>query len=175
MTPLLPPHVGADELDDPFWDGCRRHEFLLHVCRECSRAYWPAASCIDHGWAPMEWRPSSGRGEVFTYTVFHHAYMPWLADRVPYAIAVVRLDEGPFFHTDIVGCAPSEVAIGLRVEAVFEEAGEGWVLPHFRPISTDCRNCRHFGGWRRRLSKGGAGPPASVGGRDGLPTGRAVP
>jgi uncharacterized OB-fold protein len=47
---------------------------------------------------------------------------------------VVRLDEGPFFHTDIVGCPPSEVAIGLRVEVVFEEAGEGWVLPHFRPI-----------------------------------------
>jgi hypothetical protein len=63
--------------------------------------------------------------------------MPWLADRVPYAIAVVRLDEGPFFHSDIVGCAPSVVAIGLRVEVVFEEAGEGWVLPHFRPTPAD--------------------------------------
>ena len=125
MTPLLPPNVGADELDDPFWDGCRRHEFLLHVCSECDRAYWPAASCIDHGWAPMEWRPSSGRGEVHTYTVFHHAYMPWLADRVPYAIAV--------------GCAPSEVAIGLQVEVMFEEAAEGWVLPHFRPISVNAQ------------------------------------
>jgi uncharacterized OB-fold protein len=87
----------------------------------------------------MEWRPSSGRGEVHTYTVFHHAYMPWLADRVPYAIAVVRLDEGPFFHTDIVGCAPSEVAIGLQVEVMFEEAAEGWVLPHFRPISVNAQ------------------------------------
>jgi uncharacterized OB-fold protein len=49
----------------------------------------------------------------------------------------VRLDEGPFFHTDIVECAPSEVAIGLRVEVVFEEAGEGWVLPHFRLASAN--------------------------------------
>jgi len=49
----------------------------------------------------------------------------------------VRLDEGPFFHTDIVGCAPSEVAIGLPVEVMFEEAAEGWVLPHFRPISAN--------------------------------------
>ncbi len=76
MSRDIPPNFGADALDDPFWDGCRRHEFLLHVCSVCQRAYWPASSCIDHGWAPMTWRPSSGRGHIHTYTVFHHAYMP---------------------------------------------------------------------------------------------------
>ena len=49
------------------------------------------------------WVPASGTGEVFTYTVFHHAYDPRFADRVPYTLAVVQLDEGPFFHTDVVG------------------------------------------------------------------------
>jgi uncharacterized protein len=135
--PILPWQVAPDDLDDPFWDGCTRHRFLVHRCRECERAYWPASSCVDHGSRAMHWEPARGTGTVFTYTVFHHSYDPRFADRIPYAIAVVQLDEGPFFHTDIVECAPSEVAIGLRVEAVFEEAGEGWVLPHFRPTSAD--------------------------------------
>jgi uncharacterized OB-fold protein len=133
MTRLLPPNVGADELDDPFWDGCRRHEFHLHICSTCHRAYWPASSCLDHGWAPMKWQAASGKGEVFTYTVFHHAYLPWLIDKVPYIVAVVRLDEGPFFHSDILECAIDNVAVGMRVEVVYEDADDGWVLPHFRP------------------------------------------
>jgi uncharacterized OB-fold protein len=130
----IPPNFGADALDDPFWDGCRRHEFLLHVCSVCQRAYWPASSCIDHGWAPMTWRPSSGRGHIHTYTVFHHAYMPWLADRIPYIIAVVTLDEGPFYHSDIVECGIDEVAVDMPVEVVFRDEDDGWVIPHFRPV-----------------------------------------
>jgi uncharacterized protein len=67
--------------------------------------------------------------------VFHHAYDPRFADRVPYVIAVVALDEGPFFHTDVVGCGPDEVHVGLRVEAEFEDVGDGLGVPHFRPVA----------------------------------------
>ena len=134
MSRLLPPDIGADELDDPFWDGCRRHQFLVHVCTVCQRAYWPASSCIDHGWAPMAWQPAAGTGEIHTYTVFHHAYLPWLADKVPYIVAVVTLDEGPFFHTDVVECPVDAVGVGMRVEVVYEDAADGWVIPHFRPV-----------------------------------------
>ena len=81
----------------------------------------------------MEWVPASGRGTVHTYTVFHHAYDPALADVVPYAVAVVELDEGPFFHTDLVGCPIEDVAIGLEVEVVWELVDAQTVIPHFRP------------------------------------------
>jgi uncharacterized OB-fold protein len=133
MSQLLPPNIGADTLDDPFWDGCRRHEFLLHVCGVCHRAYWPSSTCIDHGWATMAWQPSSGRGVIHTYTVFHHSYLPWTADKVPYIIAVVKLDEGPFFHSDILECPIEDIAVDMPVEAVFLDAEDGWVIPHFRP------------------------------------------
>lgn len=131
--PLRPDHVAPDHLDLPFWEACARGEFLVHVCGDCGRAYWPSSCCIDHGAAPMRWVPASGRGEVHTYTVFHHAYDPRFADRVPYVIAVVLLDEGPFFHADVVGCAPEDVHVGLRVEAEFETVGDGIGVPHFRP------------------------------------------
>jgi uncharacterized OB-fold protein len=81
----------------------------------------------------MQWQPASGRGEVFTFTVVHHAYDRSLADKVPYAAAVVELDEGPFFHTDIVGCPPSAVRIGMRVRVTFASIDDETVLPHFTP------------------------------------------
>ena len=137
LTGPTPPDVGMDELDEPFWDACRRGEFLVHVCGECGRTYWPATACLDHGWAPMRWQPGSGRGVVHTYTVVHKAYLPWLAERVPYVLAVVQLDEGPFFHTNVVECAPSDVTVGMRVEMTFGEAADGWVLPYARPATDE--------------------------------------
>lgn len=130
---LRPGDVAPDDLDAAFWEGCRAHRFLVHRCGRCGRAYWPASTCVDHGSADMVWEPASGHGEVFTYTVVHHAYAPEYLDRLPYALAVVQLDEGPFFHTDIVGCAPSDVHVGMRVRVVFESVDDDTVIPHFTP------------------------------------------
>lgn len=130
---LGPSDAMVDELDLPFWRACADEQFLVHRCDSCGRAYWPASCCIEHGGATMQWVPASGRGVVHTYTVFHHAYDPSFADRLPYVIAVVTLDEGPFFHSDIVECAPEAVHVGMAVEVVYEHLEE-WTMPHFRPF-----------------------------------------
>ncbi len=128
-----PRDVVADDLDAPFWDACLRSEFLVHRCGRCSRDYWPASSCTEHGGDAMRWVPASGRGEVHTWTVFRRTYDPELGLPVPYIVAVIQLDEGPFFHTNLVDCAPEDVAVGLPVEAVFTELRPGVVIPRFRP------------------------------------------
>jgi hypothetical protein len=125
--------VAPDDLDAPFWAGCLERRFLLHRCAECGRAYWPASTCIDHGAAPMRWEPSNGRGEVHTYTIVHHAYSRDLLDRVPYALAVVRLDEGPFFHSDLVDCDLDDVHVGMRVRVTFDAIDDETVIPRFVP------------------------------------------
>ena len=132
---MQPPLPVLDHLSTPFWEGCKQHVFLVHRCLACGRAYWPASTCIDHGSSAMEWQAASGRAEVFTYTVVHHAYDRSLVDKLPYAATVVKLDEGPFFHTDIVGCAPSDVHVGMRVHVVFEAVDGDIVIPHFTPDS----------------------------------------
>jgi uncharacterized protein len=81
----------------------------------------------------MQWEPGSGRGEVHTYTVVHHPYDRSLVDKVPYAVAAVRLDEGPFFHSDIVGCDPDEVHVGMRVRVVYDALDADTVIPRFTP------------------------------------------
>ena len=122
-----PSDLAADDLDLPFWEAAVEGRFLVHRCGTCGRAYWPASTCVDHGSAAMAWDDAAGAGEVHTYTVVHHTYDP--AFPAPYVVAVVRLDEGPFFHTNIVGCPPDAVHVGMRVRAVFDDSG----LPRFAP------------------------------------------
>lgn len=118
----------AGILDAPFWDAWQRDEtFLLHCCKTCGRYDWPASCCVEHGREPMEWLATSGAGVIDTYTIFYRAYVKELAAEVPYTVAVVRLDEGPYFHTRIVGIPPDQVKSGMRV-CVRKSMGDNFPL-----------------------------------------------
>jgi uncharacterized OB-fold protein len=52
----------------------------------------------------------------------------------PYVVALVELDEGPRLISNIVGCAPEDVAINMPVEVCFEAAGD-FTLPRFTKAS----------------------------------------
>jgi uncharacterized OB-fold protein len=51
----------------------------------------------------------------------------------PYVIALVELDEGPRLISNIVGCAPEDVAIDMPVEVCFEDSGD-FTLPRFAEV-----------------------------------------
>jgi uncharacterized OB-fold protein len=127
----LPEQAMPDELDAPFWEACNRSEFVLHRCTICDRHYWPASCCVDHGGRSMEWVPATGRGVVETSTVFHRQYHP--AFPVPYNVVVVRLEEGPYFHSTVVECDLEALEVGMAVEVTFDEIAPGVRLPVFVP------------------------------------------
>jgi uncharacterized OB-fold protein len=74
----------------------------------------------------------SGRGTVYTYSVNGHDWFG--AGETEYVVAIVELDEQAGLHltTNIVGCASSEVAVGMAVLVEFEQHDDAW-LPIFRP------------------------------------------
>lgn len=123
---------GGDPLDAPFWDACRDGRFLVHRCNVCGKSYWPASRCVVHGAQDMRWVPASGRGELYSYTVLHHAYTPAMKDKVPYVVAVVKLEEGPFFHGNLVDCPLDDVRIGMPLQATMVPHESGLVVPMFR-------------------------------------------
>lgn len=128
-----PRDLAPDELDVPFWEACRRHEFLLQRSSRTGRYHWPAVCDPETGREGMEWVPASGRGVVHTFTIIHQPFRPELAERVPYNVVVVELEEGPLFHSNLVGCANEDIRIGMPVEVVFEDVSEDVTLPRFRP------------------------------------------
>lgn len=135
-TAALAVQFGGDPLDAPFWDACREGRFLLHRCEACGRHYWPASRCVVHGAQDMRWVAAPGRGTLYTYTILHHAYTPAMKAKVPYVVGVVKLDEGPFFHSNVVDCAPQDIAVGMPLEAVMAPHESGLTLPMFRHLKS---------------------------------------
>jgi uncharacterized OB-fold protein len=76
----------------------------------------------------------SGNGNVLSFTVNHQAWTPDLP--VPFVVAIVELVEqaGLRLLTNLVNCDVAEVAIGMPVQVVFEQADDIW-LPLFTPSS----------------------------------------
>ena len=132
-TPRRPLDFAPDDLDRPFWDGCRRHEFLLQRSRATGRHHWPAVCDPETGREGMEWVRASGRGVVHTFSIIHQVFRPELAERVPYNVVVIELEEGPFFHSNVVGCPNEAIHIGMPVEVVFDDVSDEVTLPRFRP------------------------------------------
>jgi uncharacterized OB-fold protein len=126
--------VGGDPLDLPFWNAISAGKFLLHRCNVCKRSYWPASRCVEHGPQSMSWVESSGRGTLYTYTVMHHAYTPSMKGKTPYVVAVVKLDEGPFYHANLIDCPLDDVVVGMPLQAVMQKHETGLVVPMFQPV-----------------------------------------
>jgi uncharacterized OB-fold protein len=70
----------------------------------------------------LGFRDCGAGGHVESAVVVHHAVHPGLKDRVPYAVAVVSLDDAPGCHAigNVVDAEPGDVTIGQAVTAVFE-------------------------------------------------------
>jgi uncharacterized protein len=117
----------------PFWDGLRRHELVVQRCGACGRFFFPPSNRCQHCWSDdVAWQQVSGRGRLFSFTVFHRAYAAELADQLPYVVGVVELDEGARLITNVVGCDPADVRVDLPVEVVFDDLTDEVTLHAFR-------------------------------------------
>lgn len=119
-------------LSRPHWQGCAEGKLRVQRCPACGHyVFIPQPFCPGCQTSPLEWTESRGRGTVYSYTVVHRAPRPEFA--VPYVVAIVELEEGWHMLTNVVGCAPEEVRVGLPVEVAFERESDEITLPRFRP------------------------------------------
>jgi uncharacterized OB-fold protein len=110
-----------------FWDGAAEGRLLLKKCLACGQVhYYPRALCPFCGSDRTEWKPSSGLGSIYSWSVMRRA-------EVPYAIAYVTLEEGITMMTNIVGCNLDAIRIGQRVRVVFTPTDGGPPVPTFTP------------------------------------------
>ncbi|KZS63002.1 Zn-ribbon domain-containing OB-fold protein [Mycobacterium ostraviense] len=125
------PHVST-ALSAAFWDGCRAGELRYQRCQACGATNFPPAEhCRQCLSGNLTWTPSAGIGEIYSWTVVYRPVTPEF--ELPYAPAIVTLDEGYQMLTNIVGVAPADLAIGMRVRLRFHEIGSDLTLPYFTP------------------------------------------
>lgn len=122
-----------DVHSEPFWSGGADGQLRIQRCTQCGHFLHPPGwRCPTCGGRDLAFAPVTGVGEVYSYAVNHQEWHP--AFPVPYVIAAIELPEqcGLRVVSNVVGCDPSDVHIGLPVRVVFEPVGE-WYLPLFTP------------------------------------------
>ncbi|HEY8524937.1 MAG TPA: OB-fold domain-containing protein [Acidimicrobiales bacterium] len=120
-------------LTQPYWDACARGELVYQRCEACGlileRPSTVCGACLGR---KLSWARSSGRGELYSWTVVWRPQHP--AFEVPYAPAIVALDEGWYHVAAVIGCEPEDLRAGMRLAVEFHPASDEITLPYYRPI-----------------------------------------
>jgi uncharacterized protein len=132
MNRIEPP---VSDTSHGFWDATRQRQLVLQFCNSCGKAiHYPRAICPHCHSTDLKFRPASGRGLVYAFSVMHRPGNPTMQARVPYVVALIDLEEGARLMSNVVGCDPSEVKVALPVQVTWEELSDGRALPLFEPI-----------------------------------------
>jgi uncharacterized OB-fold protein len=120
----------------PFWEACKKHELVLPRAKTTNEFFFypRAVSPGEDMTQNIEWVRVSGKAKVWTYAVHHMGPTPAYKNEPPYVVALVETQEGVKMMTNIIGCKPEEVYIGMDVEVVFEDVTPEVTLPKFRPV-----------------------------------------
>jgi uncharacterized OB-fold protein len=125
----------ADDVSAPFWDATRDQQLTLQWCDACDQPiHYPRPRCPRCLGTTLSWRAARGTGTVYAVSVMHQAGNPMMESRVPYAVALIDLDEGARMLSNVVGIDPDEVAVGARVHVTWEPMADGRHLPQFTVV-----------------------------------------
>lgn len=122
-----------DERNRPHWDGNRAGELRVQRCTDCGTQRFPASrfcpGCLGEN---ATWVATTGKGEVWSWCVFHRAYFKGFESELPYVVVLVKLDEGVRVYSNLIDVPRDKLRIGMRVRAAFEPATEEITLVKFR-------------------------------------------
>ena len=132
--PKYPQPATVDPVDAEFWKLCQDSVLRFQQCSHCDTwRFLPRYMCAKCSSPDYEWKPSGGRGRIFSWTVTYQPFHPAFARDVPYIAAVVELEEGVRMATRLLDCDPEAVELDMPVVLVFRDIGDGFMLPCFKP------------------------------------------
>ena len=106
---------------------------LLVRCNACQTVIWyPRPHCPECGSHDVSWFEATGHGTVYSRTITRSSGGAWKS-ATPFVLAYIELDEGPRIISNVVGCDPDTVHIGMSVRVVFDDAMEGTSIYRFTP------------------------------------------
>ena len=130
-----------------YFEAAGEHRLVVKRCLDCGLLRGePGPGCPWCTSLEWEWHQVSGKGAIYSYQIIAHSVLPDFRDWVPYPIVLVELDEQRGQPTAGDGLriianlldesmAPEKeekVAIGKRVEVVFQDQEDGFTLPQFK-------------------------------------------
>jgi uncharacterized OB-fold protein len=121
----------ATAVSTPFWAATEQRQLVMQRCESCDQLVWyPRFVCPHCGAFALRWEELSGRGVVYAVSVHHRAAHPAFAERVPYSVVLVDLDEGARMMSNVFGPPPK---VGEAVSVAWLPLDDGRNLPIFEP------------------------------------------
>jgi len=133
MLPTPAPVINTTTAE--FWKATTEGRFILQRCNACDIVLWfPRRNCPKCWTEDVSTFDAQQTGTIYSYTVVRKGIGAF-KDSGPFVIAYVELADGPRILTNIVECDIDALHIGMPVEMVFHDTGEGSALYRFRPAS----------------------------------------
>jgi acetyl-CoA acetyltransferase/uncharacterized OB-fold protein len=117
----------------PFWTGGADGELRLPRCEECQQLLHPSLTVCPRCLGTVAtWVAVKGTAVVVGCTTNEQMWLPSMPP--PYSLAIVSLTEAPDVRitTNVVGCDPHDVRVGMPVRVTFHQQGDVW-FPLFEP------------------------------------------
>jgi uncharacterized OB-fold protein len=135
VTRDLPlPQPGRDNA--AFYDAARRGELRFQKCAACGTfRHYPRPACPCCLAREYTWELSTGYGTVYTWTIVRGPTLPAFEHKLPYNVVDVLMDEGVHFVSEVLDCAPEEIAAGMRVQATLVAVTDEITLVKFKRVS----------------------------------------
>jgi uncharacterized protein len=135
MEAIEKPLPVIDDDNRKFYEFAHQHELRMQQCTDCDHIRFPPGIvCPRCHSMQAEWTKLSGKGKVYSYTVYHIAFHPAFQKELPYTVAIIQLEEGPRLESNITGCKTDEIKIDMAVKVYFEDVNADLSLPKFKPV-----------------------------------------
>lgn len=127
-------HPEIDQDSAPYWESVKEHKVKIQKCDACGRVRFPPSpSCYYCGSLGGNWKSITGKGTIYSWIVIHHPVDKRLANEVPFAVALVELEEGPRIAGRVIECRPEEIKVGMSVKIQYQDIDTDLTLLDFKP------------------------------------------
>lgn len=135
MTPR-PRAPDPEGLNLEFYEHAADGTLHIQQCSACGRfRHPPRYHCVKCLSAAYRWTPSEGRGRLFTWTITHFPYDRGWSDDLPYATAVIELEEGVRLLGAFAGSDFTLLQRGLEMVARVDTVAHGFPFVTVEPAS----------------------------------------
>jgi len=123
-----------NDLDSaPFWEGANDGKLMIQRCGKTGQSFlYSRGLTKDIDETSVEWVASSGKGEIYSFTICRVPSDPFFADQVPYAVGSVTLEEGARVLGRLITDDLDAIAVGQQVEVDFDRLDDDLAVPVFR-------------------------------------------
>ena len=105
---------------EQFYKFVSERKLMAAKCKKCGTMLLPPRPmCTKCFSSDLEWVELKNKGKLLTYTVIHVSSKQF-ESLIPYAVGIVKLEDGPKLPGMIQDVEPEKISVGMDLEVNFD-------------------------------------------------------